>query len=706
MFRSFRRFHSSSRRYLSSYSSLIDIKPNILTALRSHRPVVALESTIITHGMPYPHNLETAAEVEEIIRQENAIPATIAILNGRIKVGLSPEELVVLARPDNQQSVKVSRRDMAYVVSNQMNGGTTVAGTLIIANMVGINVFATGGIGGVHRDGNVTMDVSADLVELGRNPVAVVASGVKSILDIPKTLEFLETQGVCVASYQSSNKDFPAFYTRKSGSTAPYNFASPSEAAEVINGNLNLGLRSGILIAAPVPEEWAMNEDEINLAIKNALELAETNDIRGKEITPFLLSKIAEITKGRSLDTNIALIKNNAKIAAQIAVELAKLKASTQPEKKCEIKSSAGNDFVVSDRSNKVPVVVGASVIDLSYTIADDDLKFNGATYHSKLQTFGGGVGRNIAEAISKLYGCVHFISVVGNDQNGDYLKTLLPPDCRRYVVTSEAKSTASFILILDRSGDCKLIVGNTEINNYITPELIIKNEKIIQRAPVVVFDANINLDCIGTILELCSKYNVPAFFEPTDMRKAHIPFELPYTLIKQIKFISPNIHELNVIAKCLRYEDDYPDPTADNYVSDKKLFASLMRVTKFVNEKIENVIVTMGPIGILIARRGNAKDSVYDQNGRYVPELCTNERQFHLYETKRIEEIVNVSGAGDSWTSGFVSAMVQGLPEDVCVSVGFEASKRALMSSSPVATEYFDQNNSCWSNGAEVKNF
>ncbi|KAG4078415.1 hypothetical protein HA402_013126 [Bradysia odoriphaga] len=356
MFRLFNRFHTSNRRYLSSYSSLIDIKPNILTALRSHRPVVALESTIITHGMPYPHNLETAVEVEEIIRQENAIPATIAILNGRIKVGLSPEELVVLARTDNnQQSVKVSRRDMAYVMSKQVNGGTTVAGTLIVANMVGINVFATGGIGGVHRDGNVTMDVSADLVELGRNPVAVVASGVKSILDIPKTLEFLETQGVCVASYQSSNKDFPAFYTRKSGSTAPYNFSSPLEAAEVINGNLNLGLGSGILIAAPVPEEWAMNENDINLAIKNALELAETNDVRGKEITPFLLSKIAEITKGRSLDTNIALIKNNAKIAAQIAVELAKLKASTQPKKKCEIKSNAVNDFVVSDKSNKVP---------------------------------------------------------------------------------------------------------------------------------------------------------------------------------------------------------------------------------------------------------------------------------------------------------------------------------------------------------------
>ncbi|KAJ6636334.1 Pseudouridine-5'-phosphate glycosidase [Pseudolycoriella hygida] len=367
------RLQISKCRYSTRLSSLIDVHPDVTAALKSNGPVVALESTIITHGMPYPHNLETAVTVEEIIRKEKAIPATIAILNGRIKVGLSQDELKILAQCDKHQSVKVSRRDMSYVVSKQMNGGTTVAGTLIVANMLGISVFATGGIGGVHRDADVTMDISADLVELGRNPVAVVASGVKSILDIPKTLEFLETQGVCVASYQSNEKDFPAFYTKKSGCKASYNFSNASEAAEVINTCLSLGLNSGILIGAPVPKEWAMNENDVDAAIENAIKLAESNSIRGKDVTPFLLSKISEITKGRSLQTNIALIKNNAKIAAQISVKLAQLR--TQGTDQYGTNCNDVEDYFLRDSSNKTPVVIGASIIDLYYTIADDNLK-------------------------------------------------------------------------------------------------------------------------------------------------------------------------------------------------------------------------------------------------------------------------------------------------------------------------------------------
>lgn len=302
----------SSRQYSKNLSQLnlrsrIDLKPEVAEALQHNNPIVALESTIITHGMPFPQNLKTAKDVENIVRNENAIPATIAIINGRIKVGLTNEELEQLAELGEKEkfkTIKTSRRDLAYVLSKNWNGGTTVAGTLIIANLVGIKIFATGGIGGVHRDGQFTMDVSADLVELGRSPVTVVSSGIKSILDIPRTLEYLETQGVCVASYQSPNCDFPAFYTRSSGINVPYNFDSPKEASEMIRISNDLNLNSGILIGVPIPIDYAMDSGEMNIVIENALKDADVKGISGKEVTPFLLSAISKITKGKSLESS------------------------------------------------------------------------------------------------------------------------------------------------------------------------------------------------------------------------------------------------------------------------------------------------------------------------------------------------------------------------------------------------------------------
>lgn len=226
-------------------------------------------------------------------------------MEGRLKVGLTNAELIQLASlKSTVPTVKTSRRDMAYVVSKKLNGGTTVAGTLIIAKMAGIKIFATGGIGGVHRDGENTMDISADLIEMGKSPVAVVSSGIKSILDIGKTMEFLETQGVLVASYQSENNELPAFYTRSSGVKCPYNFNTPTEAASMINTSFDLDLKSGILIAVPVPHEYAMDEKQINEAISNALADAAKNDVSGKEITPFILAAVSKITKGRSLETS------------------------------------------------------------------------------------------------------------------------------------------------------------------------------------------------------------------------------------------------------------------------------------------------------------------------------------------------------------------------------------------------------------------
>nr|CAD7462455.1 unnamed protein product [Timema tahoe] len=307
---------------------LVDVSPEVSRALAERQPVLALESTIITHGMPYPRNLEMAESVEQIVREQGAVPATIGIIGGRVKVGLERDSMVELAILKTP-AVKTSRRDFPYVLSKGLNGGTTVSGTIIVANLVGIKVFATGGIGGVHRGGEVSMDVSADLTELGRNPVTVVSSGVKSILDIGRTLEYLESQGVCVATY-GPTKDFPSFYTPCSPHQAPYHVESPKEAAGLIHSLLELGLKSGVLLGVPVPGQFSMAGEEIEAAIDAAVAEAEQKNITGKEVTPYILSRVSALTSGKSLDTNVALMLNNAKVGARIAVELQRL-TSIQP---------------------------------------------------------------------------------------------------------------------------------------------------------------------------------------------------------------------------------------------------------------------------------------------------------------------------------------------------------------------------------------
>ncbi|KAK9870566.1 hypothetical protein WA026_008125 [Henosepilachna vigintioctopunctata] len=346
-------------------SSVLSINEEIKHALEKQYPIVALESTIITHGLPYPDNVKCAMSVEDKIREKGGVPATIAIIEGRVKVGLTPEEIERLGDTSKSNPIKTSRRDIPYVIGNKLNGGTTVSGTLIVANKMGISVFATGGIGGVHREGEKTFDISADLIELGRSQVAVVSSGVKSILDIPKTLEYLETQGVFVATYGETT-EFPAFYSRSSGCHAPYSVSGPVEAAKIISSSIMLKLKSGMLFAVPVPEQNALDNREIQEAIEKALEEAKECKIRGKQITPFLLRKIWEITQGKSLHTNIALIENNATVAAQIAVELEKLRKTNTPTNS----SNSG-----SDKRNDGIVVIGGSNLDICAKIEDEEIK-------------------------------------------------------------------------------------------------------------------------------------------------------------------------------------------------------------------------------------------------------------------------------------------------------------------------------------------
>ena len=301
--------------------SLLEIHPDVQNALDKGKPVVALESTIISHGMPFPQNLETAIQVEEIIKSKGAVPATIAIFNGKCHAGLDRKQLELFALAKDVW--KVSLRDMPYVISKKLYGATTVAATMRIASMAGIKIFVTGGIGGVHRNASETMDISADLTEMEQTSVAVISAGIKSILDIGHTLEYLETKGIPVITF--GQDEFPSFYSSQSGFNSPLRSDTVEEIAAMIHTKWQLGLTGAVLIANPVPAEQAIAKDEMETYIQQALAVAKEKKISGKEVTPFLLKAIADHTKGESLDANIALIKNNAKLGAELAVAFSRI---------------------------------------------------------------------------------------------------------------------------------------------------------------------------------------------------------------------------------------------------------------------------------------------------------------------------------------------------------------------------------------------
>lgn len=299
----------------------LDISPEVQQALADGKPVVALESTIISHGMPYPKNVETAMLVEKTIRENGAVPATIAIIGGRLKAGLSPEEIEYLGK-SGRKVAKVSRRDLAAIVARGADGATTVTTTMIIAHMAGIKVFATGGIGGVHRGAETTMDISADLEELASTPVMVVCAGAKSILDLGLTLEYLETKGVPVIGYGTD--ELPAFYTRSSGFGVDYRVDTPAQLAAMFKAQQELGMKGGMLVTNPIPEQYAMDKAVIDAAIEQAVAESMEQGIHGKETTPFLLARVVELTGGDSLESNIQLVLNNAIVASKTAAELCK----------------------------------------------------------------------------------------------------------------------------------------------------------------------------------------------------------------------------------------------------------------------------------------------------------------------------------------------------------------------------------------------
>jgi pseudouridine-5'-phosphate glycosidase/pseudouridine kinase len=510
-------------------------------ALATGKPVVALESTIITHGMPYPTSLQMAQSVEKIVRSTGSIPATIAVIEGRIKIGLHPAELERLAdQRSTSNAVKLSRRDIATAIALKKDGGTTCCSTLIFAALAGIKVFATGGLGGVHRGGENTMDVSADLHELTRCPVGLVSAGVKSILDIRRTLEYLETLGVPVISYAETH-DFPAFYTGRSGLESPWRVNDPRTAAHVLHTHWQLGMSNGALFAVPIPAEYEAVGSALQEAVEQAVRESEEQNISnlGKAVTPWLLNRVGELTQGKSLASNVALVENTALVGGQIAVEYAKLAGDKHDQDQCypmtglrekadEFHSASGvtssgttDDLKEQPLPNASLIVVGCAAVDItSQPLTDSDLGHQ-STFPGKVSMSLGGVGRNIAEAAHRVlssYGsefsaATLLVSPVGDDSFGRLLSEetrmlgmrtdgLIPVHGGRSSVCS---------LLLERSGGLRAGVADMDLvrdmDGHMAREFI-----LAYKPKLLAVDGNLSPDTLKVLVSECLRSGIDVF--------------------------------------------------------------------------------------------------------------------------------------------------------------------------------------------------
>ncbi|KDN53339.1 hypothetical protein K437DRAFT_253033 [Tilletiaria anomala UBC 951] len=536
-----------SRKKETSPSNLLRISPAVQDALATNKPVVALESTIISHGLPYPQNIETALAVEAAIMEEGGIPATTALIDGYAHVGLDREQLQRLANPaDGDKPVKTSRRDMAQVLALGQGGvgGTTVSGTMVLANMAGIDIFATGGIGGVHRGAQDSMDVSADLTELSRTPVAVFCSGAKSILDIPRTLEYLETQGVSVSAFRQSSTpaarekeseamvDFPAFYSAHSGCSVPL-VRSASHAASIIHASKSLlGLSSGLVFGVPIPTEY----DPAGQAIQSAVEQAVKESIelgidkRGKQVTPWLLKRVKELST-ESVKSNIALVVNNSRVAARTAVELCRLREDPTSSSKIYLSAQPSQEGL------EPPAIVlfGGVVLDVSAKPAPGVTAKIAAktTAAGSVRLSLGGVGRNMAQAAQGVIqnmphtgGEVQLVAPLADDSTGHYVRTVWEGDTNAlrldglFSLRQGRCQTPTASLLLRQDGDLQQgIVDTSLLEGAFTSQIV---ERFMASNPSTIgFDSNMCIDAMAHVLTASAQADAFVLCEPTSVAKS-----------------------------------------------------------------------------------------------------------------------------------------------------------------------------------------
>ncbi|XP_053321261.1 uncharacterized protein LOC128492651 [Spea bombifrons] len=652
------------------HSSSFRIHPGVRQALADGRPVVALESTIITHGMPYPHNISMAKEVEDVVRANGSVPATVGILKGKVHVGLCEEELLFLAK--SKECVKVSRRDLPYVLSQGLSGGSTVSGTMIAAHHAGIPVFVTGGIGGVHRDGEKTMDISADLTELGRTPVAVVSAGVKSILDIGRTLEYLETEGVCVSTFGDS-RDFPSFFTPRSGFQAPCHVRNEVEAAQLIARSLEIGLGSGVLIAVPIPSEHSSSGQEIEEAIQQALTEAGLQGIVGKEVTPFVLRRVNELTGGKSLQSNIALIKNNAKVGSRIAVALSEIRSPKRGPRK----SPPCPERREKPPADSRPVVIGGINVDFIAKSANDKMVFGGQTNPGRVHQSFGGVGRNLADCLSRLGEKPLFISALGQDDHADSVIRFCSHMDMRGVAQLKGHNTATYCAVITDSGELSLGLGDMDIHQRITETYVSQFADSLRQTPLLCIDGNVPASTIQYVCDLARKNSVPVCYEPTDVDKASKPFLSDSW--KALTYISPNLKELISINVTLGCPVPFDVPSELDDVIDAAITLSLPLL-----EYLRVVIVTLGAHGVLLCGLSNEGTlSLCPRTKVRRGDPCALHYPAAPISPK---DIINVSGAGDSLMAGLLSGALSALNTDTCVRMGLLAARLSLQSRGPIS--------------------
>ncbi|KAH7410386.1 Indigoidine synthase A like protein-domain-containing protein [Phaeosphaeria sp. MPI-PUGE-AT-0046c] len=588
------------RRHLTN-NGFFSVSEEVREALHSKKPVVALETTIYTHGFPYPENVALASLLESVVRTNGGVPATIGILDGVARVGMDPEELIKLASSAGAATtLKLSRRDLSYVgglrlTGKMFNGGTTIAGTMLLAHLAGIKVFGTGGLGGVHRGAESSMDISADLTELGRTPVTVVSSGCKSFLDIPRTLEYLETEGVGVGTFadgRTGNVDFPAFWSRDSGVKSPTTIENEIDAAAIIHAQHSLQIQSGLLFANPVPIEAAIPKEEMDIVIAEALRQADASHASGKDNTPFVLAKIKELTKGKSIPANRALIESNVKRATIVARELAILEAKqgeaqgassyfnpvlSSPATPAEKTDLSSNDsqpvstppnsppsVTVSDVSPDI-VVAGALAVDFScdyapFSTASNQIDpvlhtSNPATISQSL----GGVAHNIARAAHLLGGSVQLHSAVGEDLSGRAAVSQLKDEGMSVSgidMLPKPARTAQYVAVNNANKDLSLAMADMSILEAISEEKISELVALLFNNPssqpaVFVADANWSSPVLETFLRAAHNSSTTTIFEPVSTAKSlrifpsTSPTVYPSPLVD---IITPNTYELTAL--------------------------------------------------------------------------------------------------------------------------------------------------------------
>ena len=641
------------------------VSPEVEAALRTPGGggIVALESTIISHGMPYPQNVHTAREVEEVVRAQGAVPATIAILDGVVHIGLTPAQLETLGRLGPEGHVdKCSRRDIARVVAQGKHGATTVAGTLALATAFGhIDVFVTGGIGGVHRDVGDSLDVSADLTELGRSPLLVVCAGVKSILDIPRTLEYLETEGVAVFGYKTNH--FPAFFTASSGTPpilAPLRMDSTAECANWVAANKRLGLSSGAVIAVPNPAPVG-DAAFVQSMVDQALEEARQNGVVGKDTTPFLLRRVNELTGGDSLLSNIALVKHNAQIGGQIAARVGV--PATEPSATL---SSAAAPTAHAGDSKPIVVLGGATVDIVGQPCAGLSLGARTSTPGRVVMSYGG-VGRNIAETLGRLgTPTLIFGSAVGDDAFGSSIKGSLEAVGvdTSFVETHDA-DTAVYEAVLDEHGDLDSAIAAMDIMGALDQPFVDRVLGAMPDAPaLVVLDGNLMTRVLQYACDVAASKGATLWFEPTSVEKAKVVGENP-AILSRLTYMSPNEDELQAI---------YTAATGNAACSLEEMGEHVLEMMCADDGDDKYIILTMGGEGVYLMRGQR-------EAGR--SHLAVTMHRMPADQT----DMVNCTGAGDTLVGTTVAALATGrFSISESVQAGMRAARLSVGSAHPVS--------------------